>query len=268
MPQKSAPATREQLLAFFANLERELEQVEYFRPADKRDTMLINLRNIFHRMAADAAGHPDPAGRDHGDRRGPQGAGERRRARRRRGGDAAHAARRARRGPGAGRARAGARAGAAAAAQSDRSRARVVGCAHQGPPLRRPRLQAADADRPPHRRSRVVPAARVVDLVPEEEGEAARRSARTGARGSSSAAIAWCRSRPATSRRDAAGVLDESRRAGSSRSKPVRERRSDRYFSLSSWRRAPARRKRHVARIAQKRMPRLATASARSAVAQ
>ena len=50
MPQKSAPATREQLHAFFANLERELERVEYFRPPDKRDTMLINLRNIFHRM--------------------------------------------------------------------------------------------------------------------------------------------------------------------------------------------------------------------------
>jgi tRNA/rRNA methyltransferase len=52
MPQKSAPATREQLLAFFDNLERELEQVEYFRPPDKRGTMLINLRNIFHRMGA------------------------------------------------------------------------------------------------------------------------------------------------------------------------------------------------------------------------
>ena len=51
MPQKSAAATREQLLAFFANLDRELERVEYFRPADKRGTMLINLRNIFHRMA-------------------------------------------------------------------------------------------------------------------------------------------------------------------------------------------------------------------------
>jgi tRNA/rRNA methyltransferase len=50
MPQKSAPATREQLHAFFGNLERELERVEYFRPPDKRDTMLINLRNIFHRM--------------------------------------------------------------------------------------------------------------------------------------------------------------------------------------------------------------------------
>ncbi|MGH6768270.1 MAG: TrmJ/YjtD family RNA methyltransferase [Xanthobacteraceae bacterium] len=52
MPQKSAPATREQLLAFFDNLERELEKVEYFRPADKRNTMLVNLRNIFHRMEA------------------------------------------------------------------------------------------------------------------------------------------------------------------------------------------------------------------------
>ncbi len=51
MPQKSLAATREQLFAFFSNLERELERVEYFRPADKRDTMLINLRNIFHRMA-------------------------------------------------------------------------------------------------------------------------------------------------------------------------------------------------------------------------
>ena len=47
MPRKSAPATREQLIAFFANLERELEKVEFFRPADKRDTMQINLRNIF-----------------------------------------------------------------------------------------------------------------------------------------------------------------------------------------------------------------------------
>jgi tRNA/rRNA methyltransferase len=52
MPRKSGPATREQLLAFFANLERELEKVEYFRPADKRETMLVNLRNIFHRMEA------------------------------------------------------------------------------------------------------------------------------------------------------------------------------------------------------------------------
>jgi tRNA/rRNA methyltransferase len=51
MPQKSAPAPREQLLAFFTDLERELERVEFFRPAEKRETMQINLRNIFLRMA-------------------------------------------------------------------------------------------------------------------------------------------------------------------------------------------------------------------------
>jgi len=50
MPEKSAPAPKEQLLAFFAALERELEKVEFFRPPDKRATMQINLRNIFSRM--------------------------------------------------------------------------------------------------------------------------------------------------------------------------------------------------------------------------
>src|SRR5262245_11233495 len=50
MPEKSAAAGKQQLLAFFANLERELEKVEFFRPPDKRDTMVINMRNIFTRM--------------------------------------------------------------------------------------------------------------------------------------------------------------------------------------------------------------------------
>jgi tRNA/rRNA methyltransferase len=50
MPRKSDPAPRQQLLAFFDNLERELERVEFFRPPDKRATMQINLRNIFSRM--------------------------------------------------------------------------------------------------------------------------------------------------------------------------------------------------------------------------
>src|SRR5215469_12794411 len=50
MPQKSASAAKQQLGAFFGNLERELEQVEFFRPPDKRETMTINLRNIFTRM--------------------------------------------------------------------------------------------------------------------------------------------------------------------------------------------------------------------------
>src|SRR4030095_14365002 len=39
-----------QLIAFFQNLEHELEKVEFFRPPDKRETMQINLRNIFSRM--------------------------------------------------------------------------------------------------------------------------------------------------------------------------------------------------------------------------
>ena len=51
MQQRSPPAGKEQLFAFFATLERELERVEFFRPAEKRDTMTINLRNIFARMA-------------------------------------------------------------------------------------------------------------------------------------------------------------------------------------------------------------------------
>jgi tRNA/rRNA methyltransferase len=51
MPQKSDAAPREQLIAFFAMLERELHRVEFLRPPEKCETMLINLRNIFHRMA-------------------------------------------------------------------------------------------------------------------------------------------------------------------------------------------------------------------------
>jgi tRNA/rRNA methyltransferase len=50
MPQKSEPARKQQIEAFFANLERALDAIEYFRPLDKRATMLVNLRNIFARM--------------------------------------------------------------------------------------------------------------------------------------------------------------------------------------------------------------------------
>lgn len=49
-PDKSPPAPREQLLAFFRDLDRELEAIEYFRPAEKRETMTVNMRNIFTRM--------------------------------------------------------------------------------------------------------------------------------------------------------------------------------------------------------------------------
>jgi len=50
-PEKSPPAAKQQFDAFFADLERELEKVEFFRPEEKRATMRINLRNIFIRMA-------------------------------------------------------------------------------------------------------------------------------------------------------------------------------------------------------------------------
>jgi tRNA/rRNA methyltransferase len=50
-PQKSPPAAKQQLDALFADLERELDKVEFFRPEEKRGTMGVNLRNIFQRMA-------------------------------------------------------------------------------------------------------------------------------------------------------------------------------------------------------------------------
>jgi tRNA/rRNA methyltransferase len=50
MPLRSPAAGKEQLFAFFADLEAELEKVEFFRPPEKRATMTINLRNIFSRM--------------------------------------------------------------------------------------------------------------------------------------------------------------------------------------------------------------------------
>ncbi|MFN3658552.1 MAG: TrmJ/YjtD family RNA methyltransferase [Pseudolabrys sp.] len=51
MPERSPPAPKQQLEAFFGDLERELERVEWFRPEEKRGTMVVNLRNIFTRMA-------------------------------------------------------------------------------------------------------------------------------------------------------------------------------------------------------------------------
>ncbi len=51
-PHKSPNAPKQQMAAFLANLERELDRVEFFRPPEKRETMLVNLRNIFARMQA------------------------------------------------------------------------------------------------------------------------------------------------------------------------------------------------------------------------
>ena len=43
-------ASQHQMQAFFDNLVGELDKVEFLRPAEKRETMLVNLRNIFARM--------------------------------------------------------------------------------------------------------------------------------------------------------------------------------------------------------------------------
>ena len=50
MPERSMRASQHQIDAFFENLVREPDRVEFLRPAEKRDTMLVNLRNIFTRM--------------------------------------------------------------------------------------------------------------------------------------------------------------------------------------------------------------------------
>ena len=50
MPERSERASQHQMQAFFDNLVRELDRVEFLRPPEKRDTMLVNLRNIFTRM--------------------------------------------------------------------------------------------------------------------------------------------------------------------------------------------------------------------------
>lgn len=48
--ERSEKASRAQLSAFFAMLERELDKVEFFRPPEKRESMIVNLRNIIQRM--------------------------------------------------------------------------------------------------------------------------------------------------------------------------------------------------------------------------
>jgi tRNA/rRNA methyltransferase len=48
--ERSGPATREMVTAFFEFLEGHLEERGFFRPAGKRPIMQRNLRNIFHRV--------------------------------------------------------------------------------------------------------------------------------------------------------------------------------------------------------------------------
>jgi tRNA/rRNA methyltransferase len=50
MPERSERASNHQMQVFFDNLVSELDKVEFLRPPEKRDVMLVNLRNIFTRM--------------------------------------------------------------------------------------------------------------------------------------------------------------------------------------------------------------------------
>ncbi|RTL50889.1 MAG: TrmJ/YjtD family RNA methyltransferase [Bradyrhizobiaceae bacterium] len=50
MPERSERASSYQMQTFFDNLVAELDKVEFLRPPEKRDVMLVNLRNIFSRM--------------------------------------------------------------------------------------------------------------------------------------------------------------------------------------------------------------------------
>jgi tRNA/rRNA methyltransferase len=49
-PERSQPATREMIVAFFDYFEGKLEESGFFRPPSKRPSMQRNLRNMFHRM--------------------------------------------------------------------------------------------------------------------------------------------------------------------------------------------------------------------------
>ena len=158
MPEKSPPAPKQQLDAFFSDLERELERVEFFRPEEKRGTMSVNLRNIFQRMAptqqdvrtlhgvlnAIAQGRKGPA------RGGVLDAAEAQKLRdllAEHGGGCVPGER----GPVRGLARLLRR-------NPTGGRTRVVAGAGERSPLCRPRLQAAGADRSAHHRFRLVPA--------------------------------------------------------------------------------------------------------------
>ena len=104
-----ARAPKEQLLAFFAVARtRAGEAVEFFRPPDKRDTMQINLRNIFTRMQPTQQDIQTLHGVIMSIAEGRKGPAARRRARRRGGRTASRASRRAWRRPGAEGARSGA----------------------------------------------------------------------------------------------------------------------------------------------------------------
>jgi len=49
-PERSPPAEKQDLFAFFAHLERELEEASFFRSPEKQPSTIRNIRNIFHRV--------------------------------------------------------------------------------------------------------------------------------------------------------------------------------------------------------------------------
>jgi tRNA/rRNA methyltransferase len=51
MPERSAPATKADLIHLFDHLETALEERNFFRPAEKKESMVRNLRAIFQRVA-------------------------------------------------------------------------------------------------------------------------------------------------------------------------------------------------------------------------
>jgi tRNA/rRNA methyltransferase len=50
MPERSPPATKDELLHMFEHLERVLEERSFFRPVEKKEVMVRNIRAIFHRV--------------------------------------------------------------------------------------------------------------------------------------------------------------------------------------------------------------------------
>ena len=189
--ERSVRASKQQEQAFFDTLVAELDRVEFLRPPEKRDTMIVNLRNIFSRMEptkqdmqtlhgaikAIAEGSKGPA------RGGVLDSDEASRL--------ARAARDHRRRPHAGRAGAGARARAAAQAEHVGRRAHAVEGADEGPPLRRP-VQAPDAGGAADSGFRVVRPSR--DDRTDRRGRArggGERIAANAAHGWSSGNIGW-----------------------------------------------------------------------------
>jgi tRNA/rRNA methyltransferase len=48
----SRPATKEEMLGLYEHLEMELERLGFFRPPEKRQTMVRNIRSLLARMEA------------------------------------------------------------------------------------------------------------------------------------------------------------------------------------------------------------------------